>query len=345
MTDHKAMPRAFCTLFDHRFLTRGLALYQSLLQCCTSFRLVILCMDNPCYDQLSKLDLPGVELVAIEDFVDHDDDLRSAKKNRSQIEYYFTCTPSLPLFVLNRSPALEEITYVDADLFFYADPRPIYDEIGDHSVALIPHRFPEKLRFMEVRGIYNVSFIYFRRDKNGLGLLKWWRNKCIEWCYDRLEAGRFADQKYLDRVPEIFEGVRIIQHKGANLAPWNVKNHEIVQASEGVLIDDQPLLFYHFHGLRQITDWLYDPNLMAYKAHLTKPLKKGIYEPYIETLTSLTSKTLSNRRTEAFHVGVRYQFENAPTLMRLWARLDQLVVLARLIISRQFILWINGRIL
>jgi hypothetical protein len=302
-------------------------------------------MDRACYDQLERMNLSFLELISLEDFERNDVDLRSARKNRSQIEYYFTCTPSLPLYIFNHFPDLKEVTYLDADLFFFADPQPVFDEIGDHSVALIPHRFQEELSFMEVSGIYNVGFVYFRQDRTGLGILTWWRNECLQWCYDRLEPGRFADQKYLDRVPELFVGVKIIQHKGANLGPWNVRNYELVQANEGLLVDDQPLIFYHFHGLRRIRDWLYDPNLMDYKARLTRVLKREIYEPYIKTLTSLTAQTLLNRSTDALHAGVRYQFENASALSRLWARLDQLLVLTRLIISRQFVLWINGRIL
>ena len=237
----------FCTYFDRHFLPRGLALYGSLLKRCPSFQLFILCMDTACYDQLAKMNLPFAELISLADFERHDDDLLLAKKNRSLVEYYFTCTPSLPLFLLNNFPSLKEIAYLDADLFFYADPQPLYDEIGDYSVALIPHRFPKELRFMEVRGIYNVGFIYFRRDKNGLGLLEWWRKECLRWCYDRLEPGRFADQKYLDVVPDLFDGVKIIQHKGANLAPWNTANYKITQNHEGMWVDDQPLLFYHFY--------------------------------------------------------------------------------------------------
>lgn len=292
------------------------------------------------------MDLRSLELISMEDFERHDPELLSAKKNRSLIEYYFTCTPSLPLYIFNHFPDLKDLAYLDADLFFFADPQPIYDEIGDDSIALIPHRFPAELRFMEVRGIYNVGFIYFRRDENGLGLLRWWRNECLQWCYDRLEPGRFADQKYLDRAPELFRGVRIIQHKGANLAPWNVTNYDIVQHAGALSVDGQPLLFYHFHGFRQIRSWWYDPNLLNYKARLTRVVKRGIYGPYIQVLTSLPSQSPDNRSlVDALHVGVRYRFENAPLLRRLWVRLNQLVLLVRLIVSRQFILWLQGRIL
>jgi hypothetical protein len=335
----------FCTFFDSHFLIRGLALYESLRRHCASFTLFVLCMDRTCYDILRGMGLPGMVLIALEDFEKGDDSLLGAKENRSRVEYYFTCTPSLPLYILRHFSSLKQITYLDADLFFFANPSPVYEEIGHHSIALIPHRFSEGLRRMEERGIYNVGFLFFRRDSDGLAFLEWWRNKCLEWCFDRVEGDRFADQKYLDRVPDLFHGVTIINHKGANLAPWNVGNHRIRCNHQSVWVDDQPLIFYHFHGFRPITRWLYDPNLTVYKTSLTEEIKRGIYQPYVETLSSLSSGFQLDQCTDALHVGVRYQFENEKPFRRLWVRLNRLVVLMRLILSRRFMLRINGRLL
>ena len=335
----------FCTYFDQHYLPRGLALYFSLRKHCSSFQLWVLCMDRACYTALSHMSFPGLNPILLDDFEKDDVGLLDSKKNRSRIEYYFTVTPSLPLFILNRYPALENITYVDADLFFFADPRPVYDEVGESSIALIPHRFEEKLRRLVARGRYNVGFLYLRRDRNGLAFLNWWRNQCLAWCYDRLEGDRFADQKYLDRAPELFDSVTVIKNIGANLAPWNVGNYKIAWDHQHVRVDDQPLLFYHFHGFRRVTRWLYDPNLMIYRVPLTKEIRAGIYQPYIETLSALSSTLQVNRRSIALHVGVRYQLENAQTLKRLWTRLNQLVLLMRLILRRRFLLWINGRVL
>ncbi|MBI5649270.1 MAG: hypothetical protein HZC40_02305 [Chloroflexi bacterium] len=183
-------------------------------------------MDSACYDALGRLNLPRVNLISLEDFERGDGPLAHAKQNRSQIEYYFTCTPSLPLYILNHFAEPDSITYLDADLFFYADPRPVFDEIGDHSIAIVPHRFPSYLEDQERFGIYNVGWLTFRRDENGLTCLNWWRDRCNEWCYTRAEDGRSADQKYLDDWTTRFAKVIVIQHKGANLAPWNLANYQ-----------------------------------------------------------------------------------------------------------------------
>jgi hypothetical protein len=274
----------FCTYFDHRYMSRGLALYRSLRQHCDSFRIWMLCMDAEAYSALAELDLPGVCPLTLEEFEEGDQILLHAKQNRSLLEYYFTCTPCLPLFVLNRCPDVDRITYLDADLFFYADPSAVFTEMGDCSIAIIGHRFSNRLQHLEVLGTYNVGWISFRRDSYSRECLIWWRERCNEWCYDRSEDGRFADQKYLDDWPTRFQGTLVLLHKGANLAPWNLAKYQIGWHADQLWVDDQPLIFFHFHALRRINQWLYDSNMAHYETTLSPLVRNRIYAPYLQTL-------------------------------------------------------------
>ncbi len=92
--------RYFCTYFDSNYLDRGLALYNSLMRHAGRFRLWVLCFDDAAFDTLRSLALPGLEPIALAEFEKGDDALLAAKTNRSRFEYYFTCTPSLPLYLL-----------------------------------------------------------------------------------------------------------------------------------------------------------------------------------------------------------------------------------------------------
>lgn len=277
----------FCTYFDQHYLPKGLALYQSLKQHCPIFKLWILCLDQSSYNTLTTMALPEVALISLEQFEEGDTDLQTAKQNRSRVEYYFTCTPSLPLFILNRHPDVDLITYLDADLFFFSSPTPIFKELEGYSIGIIAHKFPPKLKKMEEWGIYNVGWLSFRRDQNGLDCLRWWRERCIEWCYDRLEADRFADQKYLDCWPQQFANVIVLQHKGANVAPWNLDNYQISLRNAQVWVDNEPLVFYHFQGLRQITLWLYESGFCGYDTEAPQTVLKHIYQPYLQSLLAI----------------------------------------------------------
>jgi hypothetical protein len=275
---------SYCTYLDQHYLTRGLSLYRSLTRHAQPFQLWVLCFDQPSYNALCRLRLPHLIAVSHDQFEKDDPALVATKTDRSRIEYYFTCTPSWPLFVLKHSPQTQLVTYVDADLFLFADPAPVFAELGDASVAIIEHRFAPHLMESAVCGVYNVGWLSFRRDRAGLECLNWWRQRCIEWCYDRREDGRYADQKYLDEFPGLFANVKVLRHKGANLAPWNVCNYQLRKDRQGVWVDDMPLIFYHFHALKQLRKCLFKTNLFVYRVPVSTVLRRDVYAPYIRTL-------------------------------------------------------------
>jgi hypothetical protein len=274
--------REFCTLFDSNYLFKAIALYDSLERHCPSFHLTAFCFDARAKRLLDQLALPHLSTVGLAELEARDPQLPAVRDTRSALEYCCTATPALPLYMLETRPALGEITYLDADLFFYDDPEPLFRELGDDSVLITPHRFPPHLRHHEVNGLYNVQFMTFRRDSRGLEALHWWHDRCIEWCYFRLEDGKFADQKYLDDWPERFEGVHVLRHKGGGLAPWNVSGYSLGEANGHVLVDNDPLVFFHFHRVRLRDDGGYDWRAPGYP--IPARARELVYEPYLAAL-------------------------------------------------------------
>lgn len=258
-------------------------------------------MDEATYRVLDRENLSNVRLIRLADFEVRYRELVTAKPTRSRIEFYFTCTPFLPDFVLKENAHVNMVTYLDADLYFFEHPKEIFEEIADKSIAIVEHRFPDNIKHKAVHGIYNVGWLSFRNDQYGLAALTWWKAKCVDWCYDRVEETRFADQKYLDDWTDRFEGVIVLQHKGANLAPWNVTNYRLSKKDTSVFADDDKLICYHFHGLKKITNKLYKSNLTTYKADLSNPILKEMYRDYIDDLETLGdqfygSQLIANRR-------------------------------------------------
>src|SRR5581483_10359173 len=164
----------FCTYFDKNFLIKGLTLYSSLRKHTPgSFKLWVLCLDNSTYDILRQLDLKDLHPISMQDFEAGDTELLKAKTNRTRVEYFFTCTPSLPLFVLRQNPSIGTITYLDADLFFFSSIDSIFHAFEDYSILIIPHRYPEALKRLEEYGIFNVGLLSFRNDSAGTECLEW----------------------------------------------------------------------------------------------------------------------------------------------------------------------------
>src|SRR2546429_1556228 len=277
--------RYFCTYFDRNYLVRGLALYRSLIRHAGPFTMWVLCFDDFTHDTLTALSLPNLVPISLADFERGDDALLTAKCNRNVVEYYFTCSPSLLLYVLNNWPDVNVLSYLDADLFFYGDPAPIYEEMGEQSILIIPHRFPQSSRWREEKfGRYNVGLLAFRNDRYARECLQWWRERCLEWCHDRVEPGRFADQKYLDDWTERFSRVVVLQHRGANLAPWNWVNYKIEIKNGSVTIEGEDLIFFHFHGLKILGSLLYDTASSGEYQPMPAALKHWLYGNYVGEL-------------------------------------------------------------
>ncbi len=280
----------FCTYFDRHYLSRARSLYQSLTSNCAAFHLFVLCLDEETFDSLKDLDLPHTTAIRLESLEEAVPQLPLLKPQRSKVEYYYSCGPSFILYLLNNFSEIDLINYVDADLYFFADPTPLFQELSDSSVGIIDHRYPRRIENLKRFGTYNVGWVSFRRDDSGLACLRWWAEECIKWCYDRVEDNRFADQKYLEEFAVRFEGVHVIEHKGANLAPWNVASYHISEEQGRVCVDDEPLIFFHFHGFKVISPWLFDTNLGWYHASLSPIIRRKVFGPYIQELRRLSPK-------------------------------------------------------
>src|SRR5258708_21614273 len=103
------MARAYCTLFDANYLTRGLALYESLRRHEPGAVLRVFCMDEQTKTVLDRLALPGLLTIALDELERHDSELRAVKSDRTPLEYCWTATPSIALYCLEREPELDLI--------------------------------------------------------------------------------------------------------------------------------------------------------------------------------------------------------------------------------------------
>lgn len=280
------MKRHFCTLFNKNYLAHFLSLYESLEQHLASFHVYALCMDNESYERLSKMSLANLTVITQSEFEFNDEALLLAKSNRTVVEYFFTCSPSLPIYVLKKFIDVDLITYLDADLYFFSTPEPLFEELGNNSIGIIAHKFYGLNKRFKKYGEYNVGWLSFKRDEQGMDCLNRWRNQCNEWCYDKLEFDRFADQKYLDQWPSIYKNsLMILENKGANVGPWNINRHHISTNNEKqILIDDKILIFYHFASFKQIKPWLFKTNCSRFLTWSGRVLRKNVYGYYLKRL-------------------------------------------------------------
>jgi hypothetical protein len=278
-------PTAYCTYFDRGYLSRALALIRSLRRHGDASPIWILAMDDDVDRFARALDDPSVHVVTLAELEDADPRLLGVKGSRSRMEYYFTCTAQLMRWVARRSPAGTGVAYLDADMAFFDAPARVFDALGDGSVGIIAHRYPDALAARLAKyGTYNVGWVGALADEEGLRCLDWWADRCIEWCSDTPDAGRYADQGYLDGFAAVTPALRVLPEAGFDLAPWNTGRHTLtVDDDDHVTVDGDPLTFFHFHGLRRRGSWWVSSQLV-YRAPMGVVLRRRVYGAYAAAL-------------------------------------------------------------
>jgi hypothetical protein len=277
-------------------------MYHSLEETGENFKLYAVCFDDMAYQILVKLNLGKLIPIPLASF--ESPQLLAIKSERTVAEYCWTCTSHVIHYVLD-TYRLPEVTYLDADLCFYAKPSILLDEFNQSgaSALITEHRYTPCYDQSGTSGIYCVQFMTFKADTRGMKILQWWQERCLEWCYARFEDGKFGDQKYLDDWPRQFEGVHVLKSLGGGVAPWNVQQYSLSKRLDQLYIDESPLVFYHFHAYKyyknrihsfssgyfipnKIIDWLY------------RPYARSLLEAYneIRELNSCFSSGYSSRR-------------------------------------------------
>lgn len=296
----------FCTLFDSFYLDKAIALYNSLEKVTKNFCIYVFCFDDKSYNVMNSLNFPHATVLS--HTVIENEQLRKLKMQRSKAEYCWTCTPIIIEYVLKNFRVLD-CTYIDADLYFFKDPQPLFDEIRSTSsdVSIVEHRFKKDKKYFRNlyrAGKYCVEFNYFKQSENAINILTWWKNQCLEWCFYKIEPTRMGDQKYLEQFPKLFKGVHELQYLGGGVAPWNLNQYKLCSDKDGIILIEKTsgirfdLIFYHFQNLRYLSN-----NIVNLKSQTSdKKLKYAIYLPYLielrkaEKILSLKFNIILERR-------------------------------------------------
>lgn len=271
----------YCTMFDKNYIYIGLSLYNSLDRHGHNFKLWVLCMDDVVYNLLLKMNLQHMDLVNLPSI--EDKQLKKIKRDRGPGEYAWTCKAPLFEYLFNEFTEVESLCYLDADCYIFSSPEFLFEELGDNSIMIAPHKFSNNNKKLERNsGIYNAGFIIFKNDEDSLKCLKWWKDRCIEWCYKKRNNNRMGDQMYIDNWPKMFHGVKVTYHKGIDVAPWNIRQYKIIKKNNQIFIDEDSLIFYHFHTFKLYSESNFE--ISSYPSYLSKDVKKYIYTTYQEAL-------------------------------------------------------------
>lgn len=157
---------------------------------------------------------------------------------------------------------LDQVVYLDPDIFVYAPLAPVFETLDAGATAtLIPHittpvndgKSPDEQDLL-YNGTYNLGFVAVRRSDEGWRLLSWWEERCLALGFSEGRTGLFVDQKWMNLAPGLFGGVAILRNPGLNMAYWNLHERRLTRTQHGYEIHGPvsgpaPLCFFHFSGV------------------------------------------------------------------------------------------------
>jgi hypothetical protein len=297
----------FCTLFNWSYVPQGVALYRSIERHLgADFVLYALCMDGVTARSVDSLNLPNVRIIHLHEI--EDEAMLAVKPHRSIGEYCWTCTTPLLQFVQSLYPAGTVVTYVDADIAFFASPTAILDEMGEGSIYIHEHDFAPRYAGLEASsGRFNVGVSAFRNDEEGRACLALWRSQCIDECVMDFSAAKCGDQNYLDDWPTLYPNLIISKNPGIGLGPWNIEKYRIERNGSQITVDGRDAVFYHYHSLRLqkpklglritwLSGWFEIPELAI----------EAFYKPYARELWEIFDITSAGISP------VKYSFDSLP---------------------------------
>ena len=107
-----------CTYFNYNYLPKFLVLYDSLNKL-NNFNFYILALDQKVenFFNQNKKEYNNITIISEKVIRNHYKELEVAINNRSTVEYFFTLSPFLPMYIFSNFK-ISKLVYLDCDLFF-----------------------------------------------------------------------------------------------------------------------------------------------------------------------------------------------------------------------------------
>jgi hypothetical protein len=260
-----------CTVSDFNYLSKGLALYESLIEYSDNFILNYLCIDDKSFKFLKPFETTNLKVWSVNDLLKNDKNLSQLKNNNYRY-FCWSLASYFSNFLIKKNN--NSVTYIDSDILLHDNIDTILNEIGNKDIGIFRHRQFE-LTSNRPEGLYNVGIVFFKNSNLGKLLLNWWSDAVLHMKYPNLAT--CGDQKYLEEFPRLCPKDRIfIDGNIGHGAPWQWQlfNYDDYE-TDGTIIWEgkkQKLIFSHF------SQFDYDINNDTYipskEHHIYTPIEK-----------------------------------------------------------------------
>lgn len=246
---------AVCTIASANYLARVRVLMESLARWHPEWERYVLLLDR--IDGRIGLESEPFRVVPLEDLPISG--LRRLCFRYSQLELATAVKPPL-LRHLFDGAGCERVVYLDPDVQLLAPLDEVERALdGGALLCLTPHVFEPptdewepSAETLRRAGRFNLGFAALARHSALEAFLSWWWSKTEHDCRVDFARGLFLDQRCLDEAPTRFPDVEVLDHRGYNVAYWNLAERPVTKdpsaAPSGYRAGPDPLVFFHFSG-------------------------------------------------------------------------------------------------
>jgi hypothetical protein len=275
------------TYFTKEFLVQGTVSIRSLSRVEPDTTIYALCIDQVSFDYLSlQFNNTNVVPVNLIELPEINKLFETLVMTRTFFESLITLKPFILEYFLSNLEESAYLIYFDADLYFYESFSTKLLEISDFDLLLSQHLFPHKLRKNVYYGKFNAGFLVFKSSTRGRRLLHNWKKMCLADCSLVATDSVYGDQKYLQQFENSI-GVQPLQDPGINNGQYYFQSKRIIKrnsATGSILVDDFPLICFHFHGIRINAKFIQTGFNRYNKPFGAIRVFRFIYLPYIDKI-------------------------------------------------------------
>ena len=168
-------------------------------------------------------------------------------------ELAYAITPFLLEHLLDRG--FDRVLFFKRESLVTGSHEPELTLLRSRAIVLTPHLLEplageESARELGVllAGTFNLGFLGVAEAPPARAMLRWWQERLREHCRHDVAHGLHFEQRWVDLVPGMFDGVHIQRDPGANVGHWSLPERRVEVDGDGVRVDGRPCRLVRFSG-------------------------------------------------------------------------------------------------
>ena len=242
-----ALDATICTVVSRATIAHAHALARSVERVHPGTRVIAVITDDEAVD-LGALPFVPAHLDAVVA------DAHAWRARHDGIALEYAATPDAIRFALDQADG--PVIFIKQESMVVGSLQPVLDGLGHSALALIPHVVAaptgddadERTRDILLAGTFNGGVIAAANSAAAREMLAWWSERVRGECVHDVERGRHFEQRWLDLLAAVFDGVAVLRGPGLNVGHWNIGDRVLSGAPGHLRADGHEVAVLRFSG-------------------------------------------------------------------------------------------------